>query len=299
MRKYLILLFISWASIAQAQELNCRVQVISDQVQGMNKQVFQTLQTAIYEFMNNTKWTEDIYAIEERIEVSMVINITEAISTDDFKGTLQIQSSRPVFNSSYNSPLLNILDRDFRFRYLEFSALEFNENTNISNLTSILAFYAYTIIGLDYDSFSKRGGQAYHIKAQKVVNNSQNDNTATGWKAFEGNQNRYWLNENLLNANFGPLRDCYYNYHRKGLDLMHSQVEAGRAEISNALLALKQVHNKQPSSWLMRLFFQAKADEIVNIFKPELPVNKASLVTTLKLVDPSNINKWEDMMRSE
>ena len=247
--------------------------------------------------MNNTRWTNDVFAIEERIECSMVINITKVISQDDFEATIQVQSSRPVFNSSYNSPILNVFDGNFNFRYLEFSALEFNENAHLSNLTSVLAFYAYTIIGLDYDTYSMKGGQEYHLKAQKIVNNAQNDNSAFGWKAFEGNQNRYWLNENLLSQTFNPLRECLYIYHRKGLDVMHSQVEAGRTEISNALQKLKAVHNKQPSSFLMQMFFQAKSDEIVNIFKPELPVNKATLVTTLKLIDPGNINKYEGMMR--
>ncbi len=300
MHKYLLFTILLLVSLTgKAQELNCRVQVLTPSIQGTNKQVFQTLQTAIYEFMNNTKWTNDQFAVEERIECSITINITEQLSTDEFKGTLQVQSSRPAFNSSYNSTLLNVFDDQFRFRYLEFQAMEFNENTHISNLTSVLAFYAYTIIGMDYDSFGKRAGQPYFLKAQKVVNNAQNDNAATGWKAFEGNQNRYWLNENLLNPNFRPLRDCTYAYHRKGLDLMSNQVETGRAAIMEAIINLRSVHNKQPNSYLMQMFFAAKSDEIVNIFKKELPVNKTSLLEVLKIIDPANTTKYEGMMRAE
>ena len=221
-------------SFLHAQELKCNIQVNTQQVQGTNKKVYQTLQTALYEYMNNHAWTSHTYSINERIDCSIVISITQQLSADEFVGTIQIQSRRPVFNSSYNTTMLNYVDNNFNFRYVEFEALELNENSHKSNITSVMAFYAYIILGFDYDSFSLEGGTEYFTKAEKLVNNAQNS-TDKGWKPFEAknNKNRYWLVKNILDKRYAPIREFYYKYNRLGLDLMSSKQNEARTEIAD------------------------------------------------------------------
>lgn len=291
-----ILLFILLLSplFMQAQELHCRIQVSHQQIQGTNVKVFETLQTAIYEFMNNKKWTDHIYSVEERIECNITINLTEQISVDEFKGTIQIQSTRPVFNTSYNSVIFNYMDPNFQIKYVEFQTLDFSETSHMSNLTSILAYYAYIIIGLDYDTFSAKGGYEYFQKAEKIVNNAQGA-TEKGWKAFDDLKNRYWLVENLLNDVYSPIRDCYYVYHRQGLDQMSEKAQEGRALIAESLEELKKIHASKPGSFLMQLFFTAKSDEIINIFSDAYPDEKVRMINLLSQIDPMNSSKYSKM----
>ncbi|MCB0431339.1 MAG: DUF4835 family protein [Flavobacteriales bacterium] len=278
-----------------AQELNCNVQVVSPQVQSSDKHIFETLQNAIYEFMNNRQWTNHAYLPEERIECNMLINITDRVSSDEFKGTLSLQVSRPVYGTSYNTVLLNYNDNNFNFRYQEYQPLQFNENTYTDNLTSLLAYYAYLMIGMDYDSFGDKGGSAYLLKAQNIVNNAQNAQDR-GWKSFESTQNRYWLIENFLNPAFVPLRSTLYQYHRKGLDVMSADVNAGRSVILESIEALKQVHNQKPSSYLMQVFFNAKSEELVNIFSEADPGDRKRIVETLVRIDPGNTGKYNKIL---
>ncbi|MFT7114653.1 MAG: hypothetical protein ACI8P7_001440 [Candidatus Azotimanducaceae bacterium] len=297
MHKIIILSsFLLMSILGAAQELNCTVRVLSQNIQGSNKQVFNTLQSAVFQFMNNKKWTNDVFEVEERIECIIEINVQEQSSADQFKGSITVQASRPVYNSSYSTTLLNIIDNNFEFRYLEFQNLDFNENSSISNLTSVLAYYANVIIGLDYDTFSPRGGTAYFSKAQNIVNNAQQD--GSGWQAFENNRNRYWLIENILNPAFEPYRDMLYKYHRSGLDKMTTKLEEARKAALESLLTLRGVHQKKPGNYIMMLFFDAKSDEIVNMFQKDTPANKNKLLSMLKMVDPSNLTKWETIMRS-
>ncbi len=298
MRKYLILLFFVSVITGVAQELNCKVQVLSQQVQGTDKRVFTTLQTAIFEFMNNKKWTTDAFKLDERIDCSILINVTERPSTDVFIATIQVQSRRPVFKSSYNSVLLNYNDNDFQFSYLENQPLEFNENQFTSNLTSVLGFYAYMIIGMDYDTFSPSGGTNYLQKAQNVVNNAQSASEA-GWRAFESNKNRYWLITNMLDAPFVNIRECMYNYHRKGLDEMVTNKEGGRANVLEALESLRKVHQARPLSFAMQVFFNAKSDEIINIFSGAFADEKSKVMTLLNDIDPTNSNKYQKIMANQ
>jgi len=292
LRKLIILLiFIGAFKTSVAQELNCQVQVLSSQIAGTDKRVFESMRTAIFEFMNTRKWTNETFKIEERIDCSILINITEKIGTDEFRGTLQIQARRPVYKTSYNTALLNFNDNDIIFKYLESQPLEFVENTYTSNLTSILGFYAYYLIGLDYDSFSLNGGTPYLQKALAVVNNSQGSGYQ-GWKAFDSNKNRYWLVNNMLDATFVSLRECMYNYHRKGLDVMAENKESGRAVILESLQELKKVHQVKPLSFSLQVFFIAKADEIVNVFCGGFSDEKARVVTMLNEIDPTNSNKY-------
>jgi len=291
MRK-LILIFALLASLKiNAQELNCQVQVLSQQISGTDKRAFEALQTAIYEFMNNRKWTNETFKLEERIDCSILINLTDRIGTDEYKGTFQVQSRRPVYKASYNSVLLNFNDQDFQFKYIENQPIEYNDNAFTSNLASMLGYYAYLIIGLDYDSFALNGGTPYLQKALGIVNFTQ-DVSEPGWKAFENNKNRYWLINNLMDASFVPLRECYYNYHRKGLDAMTDNKEAGRAVISESIETLKKVHAAKPLSFNMQVFFNAKSDEIINIFSGAFTDEKAKIVNTLNEIDPTNANKY-------
>ncbi len=275
-----------------SQELNCQVSVVSPQIQGTTeKQVFDQLQKAIFEFMNNTRWTKDNYTTPERIDCSILINVTQKLSSDDYKATIQIQSRRPVFKSSYYSPVVNYIDENFVFKFQQFQQLDFNLNTYSNNLTSILAFYAYIVIANDYDTFTNLGGTEYYQKAQTIVSNAQSS-SETGWKSFESNKNRYWIVENALQPVFQPIRECLYKYHRLGLDIMNEKADDGRKEILKSTELLLGVYKNRPASFIMELFFNAKVDEIVNIFSKGLPDEKSKIVETLTTVDPANSNKY-------
>ena len=279
------------ANFCDAQELNCQVSVLTPQIQESNKTIFETLQNQIRDFMNNRKWTNDDYENSERIECSMIINITERASTDEFKATIQIQSRRPVYKTSYNSPMINHQDNDFNFHYVQDQVIDFDENSISTNLTATLAFYAYIIIGLDYDSYSADGGTPYFLKAQTIVNNAQSL-SERGWKPFESQRNRYWLAENLLNVQFRPMRSCFYKYHRLGFDKMNENVNESRIVILDALKPLKNVYNDRPNSFLMQFFFNAKADELVNLFQQGTPDEKTQVTQLLTQIDPGNIAKY-------
>lgn len=296
-RGFYITLFITllFANTITAQELNCKVQVVSPTIQGTDKSVFDNLQTAIFEFMNNRKWTNETFKNTERIDCSILINVSERPSTDDFKATIQVQVRRPVFKSSYNSVLLNNNDNDFQFKYLENQTLDYSENLHTSNLTSVLAFYAYLIVGLDYDSFAPSGGTYYLQRALGIVNNAQSSSDV-GWKAFDGNKNRYWLINNMLDATFVPLRECMYKYHRQGLDLMVDNKETARTNIYDALQNLRKIHQIKPLSYSMQVFFNAKSDEIINIYSGAFPDEKAKIMNLLNEIDPTNSNKYQKIM---
>ncbi len=281
------------------QELKCNVQVVTQQIQGTNKQVFQTLQTAIYEFMNTTVWTNHVYGIDERIECNFLFNITDQLSADEFKGTLQIQSRRPVYNTNYNTVMFNYMDNDIHFRYVEFEPLQFDETQHLSNLTSILAFYAYIILGLDYDSFSFEGGTPFFQKAENIVNNAQNAREV-GWKAFEStsHKNRYWLINDILDDKYAPIREYNYRYHRHGLDVMDEKVVEGRAVIAESLENLQKVYREKPDPFmqLLKVILDAKADELVNIFIESFVEEKNRVVTILQEIDPSNQPKYQKII---
>ena len=299
-RIFLTLIVISYSLYGSAQELMCNVQVLTQQIQGTNKQVFQTLQTSIYEFMNNTSWTNHVFETDERIECTMLFNIKEQVSVDEFKGTLQIQSRRPVFNSSFNSVVLNYVDNDIQFKYVEFQPLEFSETSHLSNLTSILAFYAYVIIGMDYDTYSFEGGTPFFEVAEKIVNNAQNT-PERGWRAMESTsrKNRYWLINNILNEDFSLLREFVYKYHRLGLDMMYEKTNEARASISEYLRILQQVSREKPDPFMyyLQVVLDAKTDELVNIFKESFQEEKARVYALLNEIDPSHGNKYEQIMK--
>lgn len=300
MRKIIvfIIVFLFIATPLFSQELRCNVTVSASKIKGANQNLFRTMQADLYEFMNNRKWTDNVFTYDEKIRCNILIRLDEQISADEFKGSIQVQYTRPVFNSSYESTVLNIKDNDFRCRYVEFQPLEFNETSNRDNLTNIMAYYAYVILGFDYDTFSQEGGTPYFEKAQAIVNNSQNA-IEKGWKAFESERNRYWLIENVLNKSYSAFRHCMYVYHRQGLDLMADKPEEGRANIANALRDIQTVFRRRPSLYILQMFFDAKADELVNIFSKSYPDERTRVLAILNEVDPSNGSKYKKIADSE
>ncbi len=261
--------------------------------------MFKSLENSCFEFLTNYKFTNDIYKIEEKIECTFLINVTKAITSSQFEASIQVQCRRPVFNTSYGSTLMNFNDKDFIFSYAEMQAMEFNENTFTNNLTCVLAYYAYIILGLDYDSYALEGGTPYFQKALNVVNNAQNT-SEPGWKAFDDNKsNRYWLIENILNSNYKPVRACYYKYHRLGMDIFHMNMEGGRKVISDAIEDLRKVHDIIPNSFFMRFFFNTKVDEIVSIYQQAPTDIKTKMVATLTVIAPANTNKWPKIMEGK
>jgi len=300
MKRYLLIfiVFVLSLSTTLAQELRCNISISAQKIQGANRTMFETMQSDLYEFMNNRKWTDHQYSMDERIECNFFINLEQQISSDEFKGSIQVQLRRPVFNSSYETVLLNILDNDFHAKYVEYQTLEFNETSNKDNLTNILAFYAYIVLGMDYDSFSPEGGTEFFQKAQTIVNNSQNAREK-GWKAYESERNRYWLVENILNKSYAGFRSCTYQYHRQGLDLMADKAPEGRGVIAESLKSIQKVFRTRPSLYILQIFFGAKSDELVNIFSKSFPDERNRVVVILNECDPSNGSKYEKILKSE
>jgi hypothetical protein len=288
---FFLLSFLCVINLSQAQELKCQVQVVFLQVQGqgVDNRVFNTLQTSIFEFMNNRKWTNDNFTNIERIDCNILINLTKIISPGAYQGTIEVQSRRPVYKSSYTSVLLNYLDNNFSFSYVENQPLTYSENTYTDNLTAILAFYAYFILGLDYDTYSLKGGTPYFQKALGIVNNVPGD-VEGEWTS--GDRNRYWMINNLLDATYIPLRDGMYNYHRLGLDIMYDKKDEGLKTITASIENLQKIHAIKPASYSMQIFFNAKSDEVINIFSGAPPDIKTRIVPILNRIDPTNSNRY-------
>ncbi|MGD2034720.1 MAG: DUF4835 family protein, partial [Bacteroidales bacterium] len=267
-------------------------------IHGTNKQVFTTLQKAISDFMNNTVWTNHVFEMTERIECNMLINITDEPTSGSYSATLNIQSRRPIYASSYNTVMFNYVDNEFTFEYLEYDPLEFSENTYISNLTSILAYYAYIIIGLDYDSFSMEGGTPYFEKAEKIVNNAQSSGKS-GWRASDarGRDNRYWLINNILDQDYKPLRTFNYQYHRLGLDMMDKSIEGARMTIKEAIIDLEKFYNSKPDPFMhfFQVLLESKATEITDIFADASMEDKRRIFNVMVKIDPANVSKYEPL----
>ncbi|HHU34697.1 MAG TPA: DUF4835 family protein [Bacteroidetes bacterium] len=305
MRKILKIFFLRTIGLlfllvpANGQELKCNVQISAQRIQGSNRTLFQNMQSDIYDFMNNTTWTNNLFTYNERIECNLIFTLTEQISSDEFSGTLQIQLKRPVYNSTYNSTVLNFIDNNIRFRYVEFQPLEFDPSTYRSSLVSILAYYAYMIIGFDYDTFSPLGGTEYFALADKIVSNAQSAPEA-GWKPYDGsrNKNRYWLVKNILDKEYEDVRLFLYQYHRNGLDIMESRIADARTSIAESLKLIQQVYRKQPDPYLylLTLVTDAKSDELVNIFSGSFPDEKSRVVEILIEIDAANRTKYEKIL---
>jgi len=291
---YILLACLSFSAFSQ--DLNARVQIVSPKVQSTNKRVFQTLETAMKDFLNGRKWSADPILPQERIDCNFILNITAWDGSSAFNGELQVQTSRPIFGSTYTSTLLNINDKDIDFTYTEGQSLDYTDQNFQTNLTSLMAFYAYIIVGMDYDSFSKLGGTPYFAAAQNVVTNAQ-ASQSKGWKAFDGNNNRYWLAENLNNKLYQPLREFVYNYHRNGLDLMSDNVNKGRKAISAILPELGQVDRQRLGAMFPLAFFTAKSDELVSIFSKADPQDRVQAMNILNQADPANGLKYQSLQK--
>jgi hypothetical protein len=281
-----------------SQELNCNVQITAQRIQGSNRQVFETMQRDIYEFMNNTVWTNNIYSYAERIDCNILINLTEQLSADEFRGTIQVQLRRPVYNTTYNSTLMNFMDNQFQFRYVEFQPLEFDPSTHRSNLISVLAYYAYMILGFDYDSFSSEGGTEFFQMAEKIVTNAQNA-PEQGWKPYDGsgNRNRYWMVKNILDKEYEGIRQFLYRYHLQGLDRMESRITEARASIVESLRLIQEVYRRKPDPfmYIVQVVMESKSDELIKIFSGSFPEERSRAVEILTEIDPANKTKYEGM----
>jgi hypothetical protein len=278
------------------QELNCVVNVNASQIDGSERVMFEEMQKAIFQLVNGRKWTTDEYEAGEKIECSIIINLTEKVSTDQYKGNIQVQASRPVYNTTFKTPIMNIRDEDFVIKYNQFEPLQYNESTTNSEFVSIIGFYLYMILGYNYDSFSLEGGTRYLQKAQQIVNFSQSS-SELGWKAFEDKDNRYWLVENALSARFKPLRKAYYQYHRMGFDLLQQSSDRGRKTITQSLKGLKAIHNVAPSSYNLQVFFNAKKQEVFNLYSEGIPQEKQEIAELLITIDPGNSNTYEKLRK--
>lgn len=295
-RACLLLILIPWVTFGQ--ELNCSVQISSQQLSDADKTLTEAMQKSVYEFINNRKWTEDNFLQHEKIDCSILINLTERVSTDEFRATVNIQSRRPVFRTSYNTNMLSYMDNDFQFRYVQFETLEYSENSYVSELTSMLGFYVFMIIGLDYDSYSLNGGTQYYQKALQIVNNAQTSKYR-GWKAFEDTRNRYWMVNNILDQPFKPLRECLYKYHLQGFDIMNEKVNEGRVSVTEALQLLQPLYRNRPNNFNMQVFFQAKMDEIVKLYGGANPDEKPKIVALLTELDPGHSSKYQQILSAK
>ncbi len=293
MRRLLVLFAFLCSAVVFSQELNCTVNVIAQQTGNDNNVVFKTLEKQLNEFINNTKWTEKNFGAEERINCSMVINVT-GYENDNFSATLQVSSSRPVFNSTYSSPVYNYNDKDFNFQYIEYQNMVFNPLQFESNLVSVLSFHVFMILGMDADSFELNGGDEYFSQAQTIANYSQQLN-GQGWKLEDGLQSRFALIDNLLSPTFKEIRTTMYNYHMQGMDVMADDTKKGKSEVISTLSELQKIHKRRPNSYLLRVFFDAKSDEIMDILSGGPSVNIAEAVDILNKIAPMHSQKWRNI----
>lgn len=287
-----LLVFVCSLNLAMAQDLNCKVTVDYSQVEGSERTMFEAMERALFEFVNNRKWTTEVFKESERIEFNLQLNISEKSGSNRYSGSLSIQSRRPVYGSSYFTPVFNHQDDNVTFTYSQFDVIDFSENNAAeNNLTAIIAYYIYMVVGFDYDSYALNGGTKYFRKALNIVNQNASSQES-GWQAFESQTNRYWLVENLLESRFRNLRFVMYEYHRKGLDKMSENQDQARIEITKALEKLEPVYQALPNSINLRAFFNAKGDEIVGIYQGGKPNEKNKIVALLDRIAPGNTNKW-------
>lgn len=290
MRKIFGFIFLFLISFTNAQQLNCTVQINTDKVATTNVQLFKNMKTSISDFMNKTDWTGENLKQHEKINCSMVI-IINSFEDNSFSASIQVQSTRPVFNSTYASPVFNYNDNDFAFRYTEFENLIFNPATFDSNLVSVLSFYSYMILGFDGDTYALYGGTKNFEIAQQILNTAQQSGYK-GWNQGDSNQNRFFLVNDMLSGTFEPFRDTQYAYHRQGLDLMSDDVKMSKENVISAINLLSKLYSIRPNAFLTRVFFDAKADEIVSILSGGPTVSLSTMVDTLNRISPLNSSKW-------
>ena len=298
MNKLLTLVFLTLLTKGYSQELNCQVSIVTNvktEVTSAEKELFDQIKQVVTDLMNNTKWTDEKFKVEERINCQLQLQIN-TINNGNFTGSIQVQSSRPVYNGSYSTTLFNFQDDNLEFSYTRNSVLLYEENQYRDNLSSILAFYAYYIIALDFDSFSLQGGTKYFQEAQQIVTNAQ-ASTSKGWKSNEqGKKNRYWLTENALQQLFEPLRECFYEYHRLGMDHLYDKPDDAKKAIYTALDKLSKIASARPNSINIINFAYCKMNELKNLYSLAKPEEKTQIVTVLKKIDPANSTKYEEIL---
>jgi hypothetical protein len=301
---FLILVFVLICSSMNAQELNAKVNVVYAQIgTTVDKKVFQTLQTSLVNFLNKRKWTSDVFESNERVECSFLLNLQSVVEPNVYKGTLTIQAARPIHGTNYLSPLVNFIDNEITFRYVEFQPIEFNENRVAgteplsANLSALFAFYVNIILGMDYDSFSPRGGDPFFQKATLIASTSPEGRNIAGWKPFDGQRNRYWLSENLQNSRYALLHDAVYTYYRQGMDQMIVREQDAREQVLNGLSMLNTIASETPNLMFMPFFFQGKTDEIIRLFKKGNIQEKARVVDLCSRIDISNSSKYREELK--
>ena len=300
-----ILLFVLFFSLifnCDSQEIQARLTVLTSKISSqVDKKIFQTLQTGLLNFINNRKWSSDTYQANEKIQCNFLLNIDQELGNNVYKAKLTIQAARPVYNTSYDSPLINYIDDDVVFRYQEFQPIEFNENRIqgndpvAANLTAVIAYYVYIIMGFDYNSFSLRGGDTYFQKAWNIVNNAPESRDITGWKAFESQRNRYWLSENISNSRFALMYDAVYAYYRTGMDIFYENEAEGRNGILNCLNFLNTINTENPNSMILKFFFQGKSNEFVKVFSKADPDIKTRARDILTKIDLTNASVYKEL----
>ena len=302
-KSVLVFIFVLFAALSQVQEIQARLTVITSKVSTqVDKKVFQTLQTALTNFLNNRRWTTDVFQPSEKIQCNFLLNIDQDLGNNTYKGKLTVQAARPVYNTTYDSPIMNFLDDNIDFRYVEFQPIEFNENRIqgndplAANITAILAYYVNLILGIDYNSFSLRGGDVYFQKAWNIVNNApESGNKINGWKSFESLRNRYWLAENLNNNRFALVHDAFYSYYRTGMDIFYENEDAGRTGILNSLNFLNTINTENPNSMFIQFFFQGKSNELVKVFSKANAEQKARAKELLTRLDITNGAAYKEL----
>ncbi len=307
MHKKLIIFSLSFllaVPAAFSQELQARVTVLSRGINStVDKKIFTTLQTQLNNLMNSRRWTNDQFQSNEKIVCSFILSVESILETNNYKATLTVQTARPIFNTSYQSALVNYLDADVAFKYVEFQPVEFNENrvqgtdASVANLPAIFAYYAYMILGLDYDSFSPKGGDEFYRKAQNIINNSPEGKYISGWKVFDGVRNRYWLNENLINTRYNIIHDAIYKYYRSGLDKLYENEAEGRKNLLQSLAQLQAFNRENPNTMILQFFFQGRAQELIGIFRKGSDEEKTKLIELITELDIVNAPLYKQELK--
>jgi hypothetical protein len=295
LKKIFLLSVALFFSQLYAQEFKATISVSAAQIEGSDKTVYQEMQKALYEFINERVWSNYAFRVEEKIDITFMLTLSERVSSNEYKGRLNIIYRRPVYRTSYETPMFNYVDKDIQFTYDEGQNLVFSDNSFDSNLTSLFAYYLYLILGLDFDTFQLYGGTQFYQKAQAVVNSAQSA-VEPGWKGFEGMKNRYWLVENLLNSSYSSVRQFLYKYHRRGLDMMSDNLELGRTAITESLEDLRKAFRAEPNLFVLQLLVEAKRDELRNIYIEANEIDKAKAVAILSEVDPSNSSSYQKIL---
>ena len=300
----LILLLMVLDVKIQAQEINAKVTVVAAQVGNtVDKRVFQNLQTALVAFINKRKWTTDVFEGNEKIECSFLLNLQSVVEPNVYKATLTIQAGRPIYNSTYLSPLVNFIDNEITFRYVEFQPIEFNENRIsgaeplTANLSALFAYYVYIVLGLDYDSYAPRGGDPFFQKANLIVNAAPEGRSISGWKPFDGQRNRYWLAENLQNTRYALVHDAIYTYYRQGMDKLIENENVAREQMLNGINMLNTLNTETPNLMIMPFFFQGKSDEIIKIYKKSDSQEKSRILDLFSRLDIANASKYRQDLK--